>query len=110
MSASCASPRCGRTEQAGGRGRAKGESTAGPPTDRGRSTMRTSAGQARIRARVIPRHRGPDMKLLGAALIVIGFAALIAGGIPYHKREHVAQLGDLKMEVTEKRKLEIPPV
>ncbi len=50
------------------------------------------------------------MKLLGAALIVIGFAALIAGGIPYHKREHVAQLGDLKMEVTEKRKLEIPPV
>jgi hypothetical protein len=50
------------------------------------------------------------MKMTGAALVVLGFAALIVGGIPYRKTENVAEIGTLKMQVTENREFAIPPV
>ena len=50
------------------------------------------------------------MRIAGAVLVVLGFAALIAGGIPYRKTENVAEIGTFKMQVTEKREFAIPPV
>ncbi len=50
------------------------------------------------------------MKIAGAALIVLGFLGLLFGGIPYRKTENVAQIGDLKMQVIEKKELSLPPV
>ena len=50
------------------------------------------------------------MKIAGAALVVLGFAALWVGGIPYRKTENVAEIGTFKMQVTEKREFAIPPV
>jgi hypothetical protein len=50
------------------------------------------------------------MKIAGVILIVLGFAALLVGGIPYKKTENFAQFGDMKMQVTEKRQLTVPPV
>ena len=50
------------------------------------------------------------MKIAGAALIVLGMLGLVWGGIPYRKTENVAQLGDFKMQVTERKQLTIPPV
>ena len=49
------------------------------------------------------------MKIAGIILIVIGFAALALGGLSYNKTENVAQKGDLKMQVTEKREFMVPP-
>ena len=51
-----------------------------------------------------------SMKVAGAVLILLGFGALIFGGLPYHSTENVAQFGDLKMQVTEKKRFEVPPV
>jgi hypothetical protein len=50
------------------------------------------------------------MRIAGAVLILLGFTALLIGGIPYKKTENVAQIGDLKMQVTEKHEYSIPPV
>ena len=50
------------------------------------------------------------MKPLGAALVLLGLLGLIFGGIPYDKRETIAQIGGLKMQATEKRQLSLPPV
>ena len=50
------------------------------------------------------------MKIAGVILIVLGLGSLIWGGIPYHKTENVAQFGDLKMQVTEKKEFAVPPV
>ena len=49
------------------------------------------------------------MKVAGVVLIVLGLGSLIWGGIPYRKTENVAQFGDLKMQVTEKREFTVPP-
>ena len=49
------------------------------------------------------------MKAIGAVLVVVGLAGLIFGGIPYSKRETVAQIGDIKMQATEKKQLSLPP-
>ena len=49
------------------------------------------------------------MRAAGAALVVLGFLGLLFGGIPYNKRETIAQIGDLKMQATEKRQLALPP-
>ena len=40
------------------------------------------------------------MKILGAALVVLGLAGLIFGGIPYKKTETIAEIGGLKMQAT----------
>jgi hypothetical protein len=48
------------------------------------------------------------MRAAGAALVLIGFLGLIFGGIPYNRRETVAQIGDFKMQATEKRQLALP--
>lgn len=50
------------------------------------------------------------MKIAGVILIVLGLASLIWGGIPYNKTSSVAQFGDLKMQVTEKKEFTVPPV
>ncbi len=50
------------------------------------------------------------MKIAGAVLIVLGFAALLVGGVPYRKTENVAEIGTLKMQVTQKKEFVIPPV
>jgi Na+/proline symporter len=47
--------------------------------------------------------------MAGIALVVLGFVGLLWGGIPYKKTENVAQIGDLKMQVTEKKEMTIPP-
>jgi len=49
------------------------------------------------------------MRPLGIVLVVAGFIALLWGGIPYKKKETVAEIGGLKMEVTEKKQMSIPP-
>jgi len=50
------------------------------------------------------------MRVLGAALVLIGLIGLIYGGIPYKKTENVAQIGDLKMQVTEQKHWNLPPI
>ena len=50
------------------------------------------------------------MKVAGVILIVLGLGSFILGGIPYNKTENVAQFGDLKMQVTEKKAFTVPPV
>jgi hypothetical protein len=50
------------------------------------------------------------MKIAGIILIVLGLGSLVWGGIPYNKTENVAQFGDLKMQVTERREFTVPPV
>jgi hypothetical protein len=50
------------------------------------------------------------MRIAGAVLIALGFAALIVGGIPYRKTENVAEFGTLEMQVTQKKEFVIPPV
>ena len=49
------------------------------------------------------------MRIAGAVLVLLGLAGLIFGGIPYNKKETIAQIGDLKMEATEKKQLALPP-
>jgi len=49
------------------------------------------------------------MRIAGVVLVVLGFAGLFYGGIPYKKTENVAQFGDLKMQVTEKKQFTVPP-
>ena len=50
------------------------------------------------------------MRIAGAVLIALGFAALLVGGIPYRKTENVAEFGTLKMQVTQKKEFAIPPL
>ena len=49
------------------------------------------------------------MKIAGIALVVLGFVGLLWGGIPYKKTENIAQIGDLKMRVTENKQMTIAP-
>lgn len=51
------------------------------------------------------------MRIVGIILVVAGLCALLfGGGLNYNKTENVAQIGDLKMQVTEKKQFTIPPV
>jgi hypothetical protein len=50
------------------------------------------------------------MRVLGAALALIGLLGLLLGGIPYTRTENVAEIGGLKMSVTEKKRANLPPV
>jgi len=49
------------------------------------------------------------MRMVGAGLIVLGFVGLFWGGIPYKKTENIAEIGGLKMQVTEKKQMTIAP-
>lgn len=49
------------------------------------------------------------MRYTGIALVLVGFIALIWGGVPYKKTENIAEIGGLKMQVTEKKEMSIPP-
>jgi hypothetical protein len=50
------------------------------------------------------------MRVLGAALALIGLIGLVYGGIPYNSTENVAQIGGLKMQVTEEKHWKLPPL
>jgi hypothetical protein len=50
------------------------------------------------------------MRILGAALVVLGLLGLIFGGIPYKKTETIAEIGGLKMRATENRQMSVPPL
>ena len=50
------------------------------------------------------------MRIAGVALVVLGFLGLLFGGIPYKQTENVARFGDLRMQVTEEKKLAVPPI
>lgn len=49
------------------------------------------------------------MRALGIALVILGVVGLLWGGIPYKKTENVAEIGGLKMQVTEKKQMTISP-
>lgn len=49
-------------------------------------------------------------RIIGGALIVLGFAGLIFRGVPYQSTENLAEIGTLKMKVTEQKRFEIPPL
>jgi hypothetical protein len=51
------------------------------------------------------------MRIVGIILVIAGLCALLfGGGFNYNKTENVAQIGDLKMQVTEKKQFTIPPL
>lgn len=50
------------------------------------------------------------MKIAGVILIVLGLGSLVWGGLSYNKTENIAQIGDLKMQVTEKKQVAVPPL
>ena len=50
------------------------------------------------------------MKIIGVVLVLLGFAGLFFGGVPYQRTENLAQIGDFRMKVTEKKQLALPPV
>ena len=50
------------------------------------------------------------MKIAGIILIVLGLGSLVWGGVPYNKTENVAQFGDMKMQVTERKQWTVPPL
>jgi hypothetical protein len=50
------------------------------------------------------------MRIAGIILILLGFAGLLFGRVPYQSTENVAQFGDLKMQVTEKKHFALPPL
>ena len=52
---------------------------------------------------------GGVMKPVGAVLVILGMLGLMFGGISYNKKETIAQIGDLKMQATEKKQLALPP-
>jgi hypothetical protein len=49
------------------------------------------------------------VKIAGGVLIVLGFLGLIYGSIAYNKKDEIAKIGDVKMEVVEKKHLTLPP-
>ena len=53
---------------------------------------------------------GGVMKPVGAVLVILGMLGLMFGGVSYNKKETIAQIGDLRMQATEKKQLALPPV
>lgn len=48
------------------------------------------------------------MRVLGAALVVLGLLAVVFGGFAYTKEETKAQIGPLEVKVQEKERVNIP--
>jgi hypothetical protein len=51
-----------------------------------------------------------NVRGIGIALVILGLAGLAYGGFGFKKKEEVARLGDLKMEVTREERVNIPPL
>lgn len=49
-------------------------------------------------------------RIIGGVLIVLGFTTLIVHGVPYHTTDNVARFGTIRMDVTEQKRFEIPPL
>jgi drug/metabolite transporter (DMT)-like permease len=47
-------------------------------------------------------------KLAGAMLLVLGLLALVYGGFTYSKEETDARIGPVKIEVQEKKRVNVP--
>src|SRR5262245_13054783 len=84
----------------------------GPRRSEERLAIRPSRGRIRAESRRSrpASHPGGRMKIAGAVLVLLGFAGLVWGGVPYRQTRNVAQIGDLKMQVTEKKQLALPPL
>lgn len=54
--------------------------------------------------------RGLGLRYSGAVLILLGFLGLIFRSIPYQTTENLAEIGTIKMKVTENKHLEFPPL
>ena len=50
------------------------------------------------------------MKILGIALVVLGIAALVLGGIGLNRQKTVFQVGEINASVTERQSLPIASV
>lgn len=50
------------------------------------------------------------MKILGIALVMLGIVGLLYGGITYNSHKTVMEVGDLKIQATEKKSVPIPAV
>jgi uncharacterized membrane protein YidH (DUF202 family) len=50
------------------------------------------------------------VRTLGAILIVLGFVALVWGGISYTKREKVIDVGPIEASVDKRKHIPLPPV
>ncbi len=48
------------------------------------------------------------MKLAGLVLLVLGVLALVYGGFSYRKEKGDAKIGPIKIEVTEKERVNVP--
>ena len=48
------------------------------------------------------------MKVIAIILVVAGILALIYGGFTYKKETHDARIGPLAIEVTEKKRMDVP--
>lgn len=51
-----------------------------------------------------------SLNIVGVILIVLGVFGLIYGGITYYHEKNVVDMGDVKLEVTEKESVPIPPI
>jgi hypothetical protein len=49
------------------------------------------------------------MKILGVVLLALGILAVVYGGFSYNKEKADAKIGPIKIEVTEKERVNIPP-
>ena len=67
------------------------------------------AGWPTTAPRAPDQGRSHAVRALGAALVVIGLLGLAFGGIPYTKKETVAEFAGLKMQASEKKTLGLPP-
>lgn len=50
------------------------------------------------------------MKILGIALVIIGIAVLVFGGIGFNRQRTVFQVGEINASVTERQSVPIAPV
>lgn len=48
------------------------------------------------------------MKVLGIVLLAAGILALVYGGFSYTRETHEAKLGPLEIEVSEKKRVNVP--
>ena len=51
-----------------------------------------------------------NARIVGAVLVALGLVALVLGGFGYRKTENIAEFGDFKMKVSERKRFDVPPL
>lgn len=51
-----------------------------------------------------------NARIVGAVLVALGFVTLALGGFGYRKTENIAEIGDFKMNVSERKRFDVPPL